>query len=61
MSSRSSSDIKTRAEGVCISDKDQMRMFYRAHKTTHLMSSLNIGEVILKINIVLAQKIKAEC
>jgi hypothetical protein len=36
MSSRSLSDIKTRAEGN--KDKDRMRMFYRAYKTTHLMS-----------------------
>jgi hypothetical protein len=43
MSSRSLSDIKTRTEGeslICLSDKDLMRMFYRAYKTTLLMNSL---------------------
>jgi hypothetical protein len=51
MSSRSLSDIKTRAEGESfgISDKDRMLMFYRAYKTNHASYEC-IGEVILKIH-----------
>ena len=53
MSSRSVSDIQTRAEGesLYIRYTDRMRMFYRI-KLKNEPSYEFIGEVILKINIV---------
>jgi hypothetical protein len=59
MSSRSVSDIQTRAEGesLCIRNRSD------AHVLLYLKNDPSyefIGEVILKINIVQAEKIKAE-